>query len=75
MEYGMTVSIIWVESSKNKSDILTRVSSKWIQAQRPGAVVGSGACIAVSGPEEENIIRGIHGKHHLGLDRTFYLVK
>ena len=73
-EYNLKVTVVWTASSKNKADILTRVSSKWLQAQKQKETVTTPACVAAAANEEENQVRRIHERHHLGIDRTFYMV-
>ena len=66
-ECGIRASVSWIQSSKNKADVLTRVSKKWLQMHKTSPEL---CCVAES---QENVVRDIHTKHHLGVDRTLYL--
>ena len=57
--YKMTLSVRWVDTSMNKADVLTRVPRRWLQ-------VASACC---------SLVQQIHSRHHLGVDRTLYLVR
>lgn len=76
-KFGMTVSTRWVQTAKNKADVLTRVRKRWLEK------------IARSGIEEKvvevvekccaaakcDLVAKVHGVHHLGVDRTLFLAK
>lgn len=62
-EYGMELSVKWVETAKNKADILTRVPKRWLQTT-------SDACLCLT-----TFVQQVHSRHHLGVDRTYYLAK
>ena len=69
-EYKLQVSMELVGSSINKADILTRVCKRWLSVKPE--VLG---CAAVHGIDAIKVVRQIHDRHHLGIDRTFFLVK
>lgn len=72
-EFDIQAKVTWVESSRNKSDALTRVSKRWLNLR---SVDASSGCVAVC--EEESTIsaiRFIHNQHHFGVNRTFHLAK
>lgn len=60
-ELGLRLTIELVESKVNKADALTRVPKKWM-------VGDSQVCSA-------GVIEEVHGKHHMGVDRTHFLAK
>jgi transposase InsO family protein/predicted aspartyl protease len=66
-EYGLQVTVRWVESARNKSDVLTRVPRSWLEAVR------------VEEHSEEvclvSVAHKVHALHHLGIDRTLYLAR
>ena len=73
-EYKLQVSTRWVASARNKSDVLTRVDKRWL---KPISLPGQKkdvdvCCVAV---DSQAIISEVHEKHHLGVDRTWYLVR
>jgi hypothetical protein len=72
IEYEMKLSIGFVNSSFNLADKLTRVPRKWLTPRRAEDVG------AVSQNLEKSIqveIKEIHDLHHLGVNRTWYVVK
>ena len=62
-ELGLTVSIKLVKSEKNKADALTRVRRKWLIDDK------SVGCVAA----EE--VKELHDRHHMGVERSWYLSK
>jgi ribonuclease HI len=71
-EYGMKVNMVMVKSSFNLADKLTRVPKRWLASNRTEGVV------AIAQESEENLqaaIERIHGLHHLGVNRTWYVLK
>ena len=60
--FSMTVSIRLVESKKNRADILTRVSKRWLQEEKEDGEV---VCAAN--------VESLHAEHHFGVDKTLYL--
>ena len=63
-EYGMQM---------NKADRLTRVNKKWLNGSRSQEEVGT-CCTGVR-EEIEGSVQEIHSRHHLGIERTFFLGK
>ena len=62
--YSMDVTVRLVESKKNRADILTRVSKRWLcKEKREGEEV----CAAN--------VDSLHAEHHFGVDKTLYLGK
>ena len=60
-EYGMALSVTYVQSQRNKADVLTRVSKTWLK-RTEAEVCG----ISVA---------GLHEQHHFGVDRTLHLAR
>jgi hypothetical protein len=69
-EYELKMTVVFVNSSSNIADRLTRVPRKWIALGRSHSF---GAVAANSEYQDE--IRRIHGLHHLGVNRTWHVVK
>ena len=72
-EYGMQVSMRLVPSEMNKADRLTRVNKKWLNGSRSQEEVRT-CCTGVR-EEIEGSVQEIHSKHHLGIERTFFLAR
>lgn len=66
-EFGMKVSVKWVESAANKADELTRVPSSWLEAVRTEPQIDAVCSVSM--------VRRVHKQHHLGVDRTLYLAR
>jgi ribonuclease HI len=66
-EYNLQVIVKWVESAKNKADVLTRVSRQWLEIVRRN-VHPENVCSV-------SIVQQVHNQHHLGIDRTLYLAR
>ncbi len=64
-EFRMKMSVHWVGTTKNMADALTRVPKRWLESKTESDI----ACSAVS------LVHQIHTRHHLGVDRTYYLAK
>ena len=60
-ELGLALTTELVASERNKSDVLTRVPKPWL-------VEDSVLCSA-------GMIEQVHGKHHMGVDRTLFLAQ
>ncbi|XP_047140944.1 uncharacterized protein LOC124816001 [Hydra vulgaris] len=68
-EYSMNIIAKWVPFSKNKADVLTRVSKKWLnEISRKNVKELCGVNIA-------DEIRKCHSKHHFGVNRTMFTVQ
>ena len=77
-EYDLSVEFRFVPTIENKADQLTRVTKTWLSYHRSGDLDAAVAVslAASSGKESlESAIWKAHLPHHLGTDRTFYLVK
>jgi len=67
-ELGLAVDVRLVASRDNKADKLTRVPRSWM---RTGSECnGSVACVSASAT-----VKQLHDKHHMGVERTWYLAK
>ena len=74
-EYGLAVSVRFVPTVENKADRMTRVPRKWLgYREADSGAVEVSAAIA-TGESLEDAIWAAHLPHHLGIDRTFYLVR
>ena len=83
-EFGMSISIGWIESAKNKADKLTRVGKTWLERikgsggsqdevlEDQGEEALEGGCSAIV---RSDLVSKIHAIHHLGVDRTLYLAR
>ncbi|XP_047138933.1 uncharacterized protein LOC101234956 [Hydra vulgaris] len=68
-EYSMNIIVKWVPSSKNKADVLTRVSKKWLnEISRKNVKELCGVNIA-------DEIRKCHSKHHFGVNQTMFTIQ
>ena len=65
-EFGLVVSVTLVPSVKNKADILTRVKKGWLTISKSCNEEICAAGIS---------LEAIHGQHHMGVDRTFFLAR
>ena len=65
-EHGIALHMRLVKSAENRADSLTRVPQKWLSSV-------STVCIAHD--EKLRAIVSAHAKHHLGVERTLFLVK
>ena len=66
-EFGLTMKVIFVPSSKNKADILTRVRKSWLTAK--GVDSEEEFCCVGANVD----LRKMHDIHHMGVERTLYL--
>ena len=73
-EYGLNLKIILVPSVNNVADALTRVPVAWLRLARSSCAVALGEVLNNSELTREDIKQG-HEKHHLGLERTMFLLK
>ena len=64
-EFVMKIKVQWVSTSKNKSDCLTRVKRSWV-TETATNVIAVGTV---------DIIREEHRRHHLGVDKTWCVLK
>ncbi|XP_043247110.1 uncharacterized protein LOC122394343 [Amphibalanus amphitrite] len=58
--YSLLVTIQLVESKKNRADILTRVSKRWLGGEKDKDVCAAN-------------VELLHAEHHFGVDKTLYL--
>ena len=73
-EYGLNLKIILVPSVNNVADALTRVPVAWLRLARSSCAVALGEVLNNSELTREDIKQG-HENHHLGLERTMFLLK
>ena len=62
-ELGLTLTVKLVKSEENKADALTRIRKLWLVPEM------GVRCAAL----EE--VKKMHDKHHMGVERTWYLAK
>jgi len=76
-EYELTVEARFVSTAENKADRMTRVIQRWLNYRdaEPEAVAHGVSAALATGESCEDAIWAAHLPHHLGIDRTFYLVK
>lgn len=76
-EYKLDVKFQFVTSAENRADHLTRVAKRWLTHQESMDSETSGTVSAAlrTGVTSTDAIWAAHLPHHLGVDRTFYLVK
>lgn len=71
-ELGLTISVVYVPSGKNKADALTRVNKKWLKRESNEPILcrenEAAAACAVS-------VESLHQDHHFGVERTLQLAK
>ena len=67
-ECSMKVILRLVKSAENKADTLTRVPRKWFQKRRVEIPCATGELLT-----NHEMIKEEHERHHLGVDRTYYL--
>ena len=69
--YDIEVKMTLVTSGENKADILTRVPNKWLVAEKR---LEASVALAVSGSQNReerlNVVKTLHNKHHMGVDRS-----
>lgn len=75
-EYKLDVKFRFVSTIENKADPLTRVTKKWLSyhESEDSETVRTVSAASFDG-EKSDAIWKAHLPHHLGVDRTFYLVK
>ena len=64
-ELELSVTVTLTRSQSNRADVLTRVKSTWLAADKE---TRSESCCAVG-------VAASHAKHHMGVDRTWYLAR
>ena len=73
-EFKLTVKMMYVHTTKNIADGLTRVRKEWwkeLDSGHPGDV-DEDICCAVG---EGNQLQQLHDMHHFGVERTLFLAK
>ena len=65
-EFGLKMKAVFVPSKKNKVDALMRVNKKWLVKEENEVPT---CCVEIKELEE------LHDIHHMGVDRTPYLVR
>lgn len=64
-EFGITLTVGLVPSSKNVADEMTRVPKKWLNGDK---------CVNIGVVDDlYHTVMKLHDQHHLGVDRTVYL--
>ena len=61
LELDLHLIMELVESKKNKADVLTRVPKQWLVGDKHVCSAG--------------VVEQLHGKNHMGVDRTFFLAQ
>ena len=65
-EFELQIKAVFVPSEKNKADALTRVNKNWLIKEENEFPT---CCLGI------NKLQELHGMHHMGVDRTLYLVR
>ncbi len=74
-EYALDVAVELVPSEKNKADVLTRVSKRWLEVTKS---TSKELCLYVSNAgtdDASNVLRTIHERHHFGVNRTMFAAR
>lgn len=74
-EYGLTVSVRFVSTIENKADRMTRVPKKWLEYREISSGTVEVSAAIATGYSLEDAIWAAHLPHHLGIDRTLYLLQ
>lgn len=76
-EYQLSVEFRCVPTAENKADQLTRVAKRWLNYHESddSEIVESISAAVSSRTSQSDAIWAAHLPHHLGVDRTFYLLK
>jgi hypothetical protein len=79
-EFKLSVAVTFVESCKNRADILTRVPKFWLKREanrcNQSDVLVDPYCSSTNSDEHCAIsVQDLHCAHHFGVDRTLYLAK
>ena len=64
-EFKLQIKAVFVPSERNKADALTRIKKQWLVEKEEALV----CCLRIEELEE------LHGMHHMGVERTLYLVR
>jgi ribonuclease HI len=75
-KFGMSVSTLWVPTTKNKADGLTRVRKRWLDKIRCHGVEdqvesNEKCCVAAN----SDLVAKVHGIHHFGVNRTLFFAR
>ena len=73
-EFSLSVDFEFVPTNENLADALTRVPKRWLGRQVEDEPVPAAPVRTLEGATEEEAIRAAHVPHHLGVDRTLFLV-
>ena len=69
-DFALTLSVSFIPSEGNRADALTRVRKRWVKMlDEPGESMVTTCCTAY------NEVKEHHSMHHMGIDRTLYLVR
>ena len=74
-DYDLDVTFRFVSTTENKADQMTRVPKKWLSCRDTGVERAVLSAALATGESAEDAIWAAHLPHHLGIDRTFYLVQ
>ena len=77
-EFKLAVTVHYVTSAENRADCLTRVPARWLRHEElmPARAPTAGVCAAARSEMTDLEAIGLaHLPHHLGVDRTAYLVE
>ena len=74
-EYGLTVTVRCVTSAENRADQMIRVTKRWLGHRETGEEREVVSAALATGQSQEDAIWAAHLPHHLGIDRTLYLVR
>ena len=72
---GVRVSVRFVSTTENKADCMSRVPKAWLGHPEMCQFNAEVAAALSTGKSVEDAIWTAHLPHHLGVDRTLYLVK
>ena len=64
-EFKLQIKAVFVPWERNKADVLTRIKKQWLVEKEQVPV----CCLGIGELEE------LHGMHHMGMERTLYLVQ
>lgn len=70
-EFSLKIHVSFTPSEKNRADELTRVPKKWL-VERNNREEDNLVCLCENLSEK---VRLMHDNHHMGVDRTHFLVK
>ena len=69
--FDLHVKVIYIPSSKNLADELTRVRKRWLQ-KTVSECDDTNLCCAIG---DTSNLSDLHNRHHVGVDRSWFLMK